>query len=265
MNDVGQGAASGQDARQTRHRLGARAGTVWSSAVGRPAGKRPRGVVSAFFACKKRRTPAISELRVTRLLWFCGGPLTRGRLLFRVAFSSIGWFWAPSPYAWAGSRTTDCPSPHLGFVLCLQPYLAAVFLWFGLSGIGTPTADRGTRAAELLSAYRLVGCPASSHDVERVVLIDDVRPLRVHSWQVVAIGPANRDPKPFVWTADPKRVLAAVKRGKQFVGVDPLETICCRTDPSQLFSVLVFTSGPAKCWIGSGARAIFHMGFTAEE
>ena len=30
----------------------------------------------------------------------------------------------------------------------------------------------------------------------------------------------NADPKPFVWTADPKRVLAAVKRGKQ-----ALETI----------------------------------------
>ena len=25
----------------------------------------------------------------------------------------------------------------------------------------------------------------------------------------------SSDPKPFVWTADPKRVLAAVKRGKQ--------------------------------------------------
>ena len=25
----------------------------------------------------------------------------------------------------------------------------------------------------------------------------------------------NADPKPFVWTADPKRVLAAVKRRKQ--------------------------------------------------
>ena len=95
MNDVGQGAASGEDARQTRHRLGARADMVGSSAVGRPAGKRPRGVVSAFFACKKRRTPAFSNLRGTRLLWFCGGPLTRGRLLFRVAFSSIGCFGRP--------------------------------------------------------------------------------------------------------------------------------------------------------------------------
>jgi hypothetical protein len=25
----------------------------------------------------------------------------------------------------------------------------------------------------------------------------------------------NADPKPFIWTADPRRVLAAVKRGKQ--------------------------------------------------
>jgi hypothetical protein len=30
----------------------------------------------------------------------------------------------------------------------------------------------------------------------------------------------NSDPKPFVWTADPKRVLAAVKRGKQALESD---------------------------------------------
>ena len=29
------------------------------------------------------------------------------------------------------------------------------------------------------------------------------------------VAETNADPKPFVWTADPKRVLAAVKRGKQ--------------------------------------------------
>ena len=29
------------------------------------------------------------------------------------------------------------------------------------------------------------------------------------------LAETNADPKPFVWTADPKRVLAAVKRGKQ--------------------------------------------------
>ena len=29
------------------------------------------------------------------------------------------------------------------------------------------------------------------------------------------VAESNSDPKPFVWTADPKRVLAAVKRGKQ--------------------------------------------------
>ena len=29
------------------------------------------------------------------------------------------------------------------------------------------------------------------------------------------VAETNADPKPFVWTADPKRVIAAVKRGKQ--------------------------------------------------
>ncbi len=29
------------------------------------------------------------------------------------------------------------------------------------------------------------------------------------------IAEINSDPKPFVWTADPRRVLAAIKRGKQ--------------------------------------------------
>ena len=29
------------------------------------------------------------------------------------------------------------------------------------------------------------------------------------------VAETNADPKPFVWTADPKRVLAAVKRGKR--------------------------------------------------
>jgi hypothetical protein len=31
----------------------------------------------------------------------------------------------------------------------------------------------------------------------------------------INVAETNADPKPFVWTADPKRVLAAVKRGKQ--------------------------------------------------
>jgi hypothetical protein len=29
------------------------------------------------------------------------------------------------------------------------------------------------------------------------------------------LAETNSEPKPFVWTADPKRVLAAVKRGKE--------------------------------------------------
>ena len=31
------------------------------------------------------------------------------------------------------------------------------------------------------------------------------------------VAETNADPKPFVWTADPNRVLAAVKRGKQML------------------------------------------------
>ena len=37
--------------------------------------------------------------------------------------------------------------------------------------------------------------------------------LKVAINRFVAV--TNADPKPFVWTADPNRVLAAVKRGKQ--------------------------------------------------
>ena len=35
------------------------------------------------------------------------------------------------------------------------------------------------------------------------------------------VADTNADPKPFAWTADPKRVLAAVKRGKQTLRVSP--------------------------------------------
>jgi hypothetical protein len=41
----------------------------------------------------------------------------------------------------------------------------------------------------------------------------------------------NADPKPFIWTADPRRVLAAVKRGKQ-----ALESV-------HFFKGLEFTNG----------------------
>ena len=34
------------------------------------------------------------------------------------------------------------------------------------------------------------------------------------------VADTNEDPKPFAWTADPKRVLAAVKRGKQTLESD---------------------------------------------
>ena len=149
-------------------------------------GQAPRGAVRAFSACKTRRAPAISDLRDMRLLGFCGGPLTRGRLLFRVAFSSIGCFWAPSPYAWAGSRTTDCPCPHPGLARRPQPYLVTIFL-FCSSGIGQLAADRNTSAAGLLFAYGLVDVQLPATMLKHVVVIDDVRLLRVYLWQVVAI------------------------------------------------------------------------------
>ena len=38
------------------------------------------------------------------------------------------------------------------------------------------------------------------------------------------VADTNSDPKPFVWTADPKRVLAAVKRGKQTLKSSPLSS-----------------------------------------
>ena len=44
------------------------------------------------------------------------------------------------------------------------------------------------------------------------------------------VAETNADPKPFVWTADPKRVIAAVKRGK-CVGVSPL-AYCPPAGPS---------------------------------
>lgn len=39
------------------------------------------------------------------------------------------------------------------------------------------------------------------------------------------VAEINADPKPFVWTADPKRVLAAVKRGKQ--ALESLHWVLC--------------------------------------
>ena len=53
------------------------------------------------------------------------------------------------------------------------------------------------------------------------------------------VAETNADPKPFVWTADPKRVLAAVKRGKQ----DPLMPRsggeACRCVADRAISVLI--------------------------
>ena len=56
--------------------------------------------------------------------------------------------------------------------------------------------------------------------------------LICQSLSIASVAETNADPKPFVWTADPKRVLAAVKRGKQ-----TLETFLAGTGLS-LFALL---------------------------
>jgi hypothetical protein len=54
-------------------------------------------------------------------------------------------------------------------------------------------------------------------DPRGLCLVGDGHRARISTHLQVAINRflANSTPKPFVWTADPKRVLAAVKRGKE--------------------------------------------------
>ena len=55
--------------------------------------------------------------------------------------------------------------------------------------------------------------PSSHASVSSAGLFQSVVDLKLAINRFVA--ETNADPKPFVWTANPKRVLAAVKRGKQ--------------------------------------------------
>jgi hypothetical protein len=68
----------------------------------------------------------------------------------------------------------------------------------------------------------LATIPALAHcegvDLRRVMILKRGVFRSVVDLQVAInrfVAETNADPKPFVWTADPKRVLAAVKRGKQ--------------------------------------------------
>jgi len=73
----------------------------------------------------------------------------------------------------------------------------------------------------------------------------------------------NSDPKPFVWTADPKRVLAAVKRGKQALestrrGARPGQSMADMSSPNLADSLVNFSREKAakrqfwtparQCW-----------------
>ena len=95
------------------------------------------------------------------------------------------------------------------------------------SGIGLVTArlaaDRGARlvlTARNEDALRQLTEEINGKGGDAIFVVADVG----NEDEVRAVAQAaidrfvvetNSDPKPFVWTADPKRVLAAVKRGKQ--------------------------------------------------
>ena len=51
---------------------------------------------------------------------------------------------------------------------------------------------------------------------------DDVRKLKA---AIRFLDQTNNDPKPITWTADPDKVVAAVKRGRQLLEFDPLALI----------------------------------------
>ena len=57
------------------------------------------------------------------------------------------------------------------------------------------------------------------------------------------VAETNLNPKPFVWTADPKRVLATVKRGKQTLRVSPL-VVLCSSERTHSFATL--QSSPSR-------------------
>jgi hypothetical protein len=58
-----------------------------------------------------------------------------------------------------------------------------------------------------------VEADATASQNRRTTVLDTVVDLQVAINHFVA--ETNADPKPFIWTAGPKRVIAAVKRGKQ--------------------------------------------------
>jgi hypothetical protein len=66
----------------------------------------------------------------------------------------------------------------------------------------------------------------SLRSVQRILEAHQLAPHRIRTFKLSTdpkfadainrfVAEINGNPKPFVWTADPKRVIAAVKRGKQ--------------------------------------------------
>jgi DDE superfamily endonuclease len=68
----------------------------------------------------------------------------------------------------------------------------------------TPTS------ASWLNAVEGFFAKLTRHRLKRGVFVVDLQ-LTINRF----VADTNADPRPFVWTADPKRVLAAIRRGKQ--------------------------------------------------
>ncbi len=65
------------------------------------------------------------------------------------------------------------------------------------------------------------------------------------------IDETNDNPKPFVWTADPNRIIAAVKRGHQALELDPLaQHVACLPAPSSDPGRRPLTDGVAFAFAG---------------
>ena len=80
--------------------------------------------------------------------------------------------------------------------------------------LGPPPGDATHWTGRMLAKAAGV----SLRSVQRILEAHQLTPRSVVDLQLTInrfVADINADPKPFVWTADPQRVLAAVKRGKQ--------------------------------------------------
>ena len=81
--------------------------------------------------------------------------------------------------------------------------------------LSNETRDRAMEQARKLS-HQLHAAEGRIDQLQAEIEQVEGRAARAEKWLTrIYQEIEENDPKPFVWTADPKRVLAAVKRGKQ--------------------------------------------------